>query len=243
MNNSRKFLAWVLVVLMTFALLAGGCGGSDSDSGGSSDTPSEEVAQDDGGSTEEEDGTGRNAKGVEVSEFMRISGQWRVKFSYMNTHYTDNYGQTTHKSYSVDPSSYSPGAFRIWITDNGNNGGVLAFASYSAVPNSNSMALSFLPVTAEFYDKEATGDMGTYDNEDTYNLLDAVMFEYVDGERYEGVTDDGDRYIIDIDNSTKLTVTHIGEMADGTEYAIYTTLEADSLDYVKVKKKTGWWGW
>ena len=93
MKDSRKFFAWVLVVLMTFALLAGGCGGSSSSSSGSSDTA-------------DDDGSGRNDSGFEDVSFIRLSGEWAFSASSVK-----QYGR---RAVDIDPFSISPSAnFRI----------------------------------------------------------------------------------------------------------------------------------
>ena len=74
-NYSRRILFGVLVALMTFALLTGGCGGSSSDGG--SGTTSENASTENGGSTQNDDGSGRNVDGIEEqSLFTTLSRRW-----------------------------------------------------------------------------------------------------------------------------------------------------------------------
>ena len=82
MNSSRKFLSWLLVVLMFCAVVSGGCGGSDNDSGSDSgESSGEETARlvpynYDG---TEESTQGRNADGWEDMTFDSLQDNWRFE--------------------------------------------------------------------------------------------------------------------------------------------------------------------
>ena len=126
MKCSRRFLAWLLVVMMTFAVLACGCGGSDNDSGGSSSTSD----------TADDDGSGRNIEGFEDVEFIRLSGQW----AFTSSSLTNN----GYKIGEVDVLTVDPlERFRIKAYGDG----TLLLADYDA--GEKPKAFSFLPVTAE----------------------------------------------------------------------------------------------
>ena len=212
MKHSRKFLAWLLVALMTFALMAGGCGGSDNDSGGSSGTTSEEVAQEDG------DVTGRNNGFDDWEDLMTlkdmIAGTWRIGSSNAEM-ITDNENwKFFYVSFSYEPMFL---LLRFSADDEGKLN-----VSYQHPTTREYLPLYDNPLTCEFeyynYGRNTTGQLilikpGIYEQ--------ATNFSFFMKEKNEDNSVDTYSIMFDEDNMNKVTFYHWHQDLNGTDLSNY----------------------
>ena len=209
MKHSRKFFAWLLVVMMTFAVLAGGCGGSSSSSSGSSDTA-------------DDDGSGRNVDGFEDVGFIRLSGQWAL----FATSLSDREGNVIGSDPDYSPSS----RFRIMAYGDG----TLLLADYDAGENPTN--ISFLPITATFTLNSGTVAEVPLVQPGVYKAVKSNLYELKDGDdTYRIEIGDSSTYT----NVTFSHIHSDNSGGELSYYEVTDITDPDHLDYEDEDDYTG----